>query len=511
MTNAGRILLAALVGGTLLRVVMGSMLGLGIDEQYVLAVARDFQWSFLDHPPLGFWMGTLAWKIGGSIEPIAMRWPFILLAIVTTLLIFRFTSRLFGPAAAAWAAVVFNLAPLFAIVGGSWIMPDGPLLAAAMGSACCLVPIILESPERPVRGGRAWGLWLAAGGLLGLALLAKYLAVFYAIGVVVFVASVPGVRRWLRHPAPYVGCLLGLAVFSPVLIWNAQNDWASFAFQGGRATNQGGMKPLFVVQMVFGAALYLAPWIWWPMVAEGVKAARPGRADRGAWFCLCVAVPTILALTIIPLWGKRGLPHWPAVGFLFLLPILGRATAMALAEGGRPRRIVAGWLWFSTIALPVVAVALLLHARFGIATPLIPEEARAKDPTLDSIPWTPLRSILIEGGVEPGAPDVVLAAGHWIEGGRAGAALGNDWPLIVADGNAHHFPFLHDREDFVGDDVVFVGTLDRVEATTDRYADRFDGFEELGRVDLERGGEVVMTLVATRGRVLRSPLPPLAD
>lgn len=504
-----RILTAGILGGTLLRLLVGGTLGLGIDEQYALAVGRDFQWSFLDHPPLGFWMGTLAWNLIGSDSPLAMRWPFILLAIVTTLLLYRFTARLFGAAAGAWAALLFNLTPLFSIVAGSWVMPDGPLLAAAIGSACCLLPVIEESEDRPLKGGAAWRVWLAAGGLLGFAMLAKYLAVFYAIGVVVFVVSTPVARRWLWHPATYAGCLLGLLVFSPVLWWNATHDWASFAFQGGRATNQGGLKPIYVVQMVFGAALYLTPWLWWPMLAEGVKAAKPGRADRGAWFCLCIAVPTILALSLIPLWGKRGLPHWPAVGFLFLLPILGRATVIALSEGGRAARIVSGWLWFSAISLPVIAVALVVHASTGIGTPLIPKAGRSKDPTLDTIRWTPLAELLEAAGIEPGAPGVVLAAPHWIEGGRVGAALGDRWPVIVADDNAHHFPFLHEGHDFVGDDVIFVGTASGIEGAAERFKDRFEGFDDLGRIELERGGVVVTRIGAIRGRNLQSPLPPL--
>ena len=509
MTGSIRILVAAVVGGTVLRVLLGMALGLGIDEQYVLAVARDFPWSFLDHPPLGFWMGTIAWKLGGTTAPLVMRLPFILLAIITTLLLHRFTSRLFGRPAGAWAAVIYNLAPLFSVVSGSWIMPDGPLLAAAIGSACCLLPLIEEDPEQPVQGARGWATWIGAGALLGVALLAKYLAVFYAFGVVLFVASVPGIRRWLLHPAPYLGCLVGLLVFSPVLIWNTSNDWASFAFQGGRATNQGGLKPIYVVQMIFGAALYLGPWLWWPMIAEGVKASRHGRAERGIWFCLCIAVPTILALSIIPLWGKRGLPHWPAIGFLFLLPILGRATALALAEGGRPRRVVSMWLWFSTLALPVVAIVLAWHARTGLVTPLMPEAARVKDPTLDMIPWTPLETILTDAGIVPDQPGLVLAAPHWIQGGRVGAALGDRWPVIVADENAHHFPFLHVGRDFVGDDVVFVGTRDGVESAVERFEDRFECFQDLGRIELERGGQVVMTLGAIRGLRLQRPLPPL--
>jgi len=504
-----RILIAVLIGGTLLRVAVGATLGLGIDEQYALAVGRDWQWSFLDHPPLGFWMGTLAWKIGGSAAPPAMRWPFIVLAIVTTVLLYRFTARLFGPRAGGWAALLFNLCPLFSIVAGSWIMPDGPLLAAAIGSANCLLPLIVEDAEHRVSARTAWSAWLGAGVLLGLALLAKYLAVFYAFGVVVFVASVPGVRRWLWHPAPYVACLFGLAVFSPVLWWNATHEWASFAFQGGRATNQGGLKPIYVVQMVFGAALYLTPWLWWPMLAEGVKAARPGRGDRGAWFCLCIAVPTILALSIIPLWGKRGLPHWPAIGFLFLLPILGRATAVSLAEGGTARRVVGGWLRFSAISLAVVAVALVVHARTGIGTRLIPEAGRSKDPTLDTLSWEPLAGILRDAGIEPGEPGVVLAAPHWIQGGRLGAALGERWPVVVADEAAHHFPYLHGGRDFVGDDVVFAGIESDVAAAVERFGDRFERIEPLGSVDLARGGEVVMRLSAARGVGLRRPLPPL--
>ena len=108
-----RVLLLALVGGTLLRLLAGATLGLGIDEQYAIAVAREFQWSFLDHRPLGFWMGTLSWSLFESTHPLLIRAPFILLSVVTTLLLYRFTANLFGREAGGWAALLFNLSPLF--------------------------------------------------------------------------------------------------------------------------------------------------------------------------------------------------------------------------------------------------------------------------------------------------------------------------------------------------------------------------------------------------------------
>ena len=60
---------------------------------------------------------------------------------------------------------------------------------------------------------------------------------------VIAFALVPDWRwRWLRSPYPYLAALIAIAVFSPVLIWNAQHDWASFRFQGVRATANYGIS-----------------------------------------------------------------------------------------------------------------------------------------------------------------------------------------------------------------------------------------------------------------------------
>ncbi len=38
-----------------LRLAIGAYAPLGVDEAYATAIAREFSWSFFDHPPLGFW------------------------------------------------------------------------------------------------------------------------------------------------------------------------------------------------------------------------------------------------------------------------------------------------------------------------------------------------------------------------------------------------------------------------------------------------------------------------
>ena len=51
LTEPNTVLLL-IAGFTLLRVVSAMLIGLGVDEAYTLAIARQLQLSYFDHPPL---------------------------------------------------------------------------------------------------------------------------------------------------------------------------------------------------------------------------------------------------------------------------------------------------------------------------------------------------------------------------------------------------------------------------------------------------------------------------
>ena len=75
--------------------------------------------------------------------------------------------------------------------------------------------------------------------------------------------------------------------------------------------------------MAAGEILWLAPWIFAPLLGALIVAARRGRGDERRLFLLCLSLPPILAFTLTPLWGARGLPHWPMPGWFFVYPLLG--------------------------------------------------------------------------------------------------------------------------------------------------------------------------------------------
>ena len=67
-------------------------------------------------------------------------------------------------------------------------------------------------------------------------MLSKYHAVLLPAGALLHMVFWPQARRCLRKPGPYLAAAIGLILFSPVIAWNATHDWASFLFQGGRAS-----------------------------------------------------------------------------------------------------------------------------------------------------------------------------------------------------------------------------------------------------------------------------------
>src|SRR5204863_9544833 len=80
-------------------------------------------------------------------------------------------------------------------------------------------------------------------------------------------------RSWLRRPAPYLAIAIALVISPPVLIWNAQHDFASIRFQAGRATTYG-LHLGALMQNVAGQLGYLLPWIGVPLLWQLVRGLR---------------------------------------------------------------------------------------------------------------------------------------------------------------------------------------------------------------------------------------------
>lgn len=458
---AARVLAAA----TALRLLTAALLPLGVDESYEAVIARALSPSYFDHPPAVFWITHAAAALGGE-SPFALRWPFVLLFVATSWMLYRFGARLFGERAGFWGMTAAQLMPVFGFSSGGWVLPDGPLLCATTAAALAFshaVPVTGDALDDAAQAPRAaWPAWLALGLALGAAGLSKYHAALLGAGVLAFVFTDPRARRWLTHPAPYTALVIALVCVIPVFTWNAQHEWVSFRFQAGRAA--GRANPLVsVLQNIAGQAGYLTPWLWVPTIAALATALRAGASSRATWLCICLGVPPVLVFTLAALGGHPGLPHWPAPGYLLLLPLLG--AAIARWEVRAPHAALR-WMWRAAAVYVALVVIVVSHAATGWVARLVPSLHR-KDPAFELLTYTSLRDSLEAGGALQRARYVAVT--DWIRGAKVGYALGPAHPIVLLNQDARHFRFQPGLDSLEGRDGLLLMAVPRDFSTVEMW------------------------------------------
>ncbi|MDR3470173.1 MAG: glycosyltransferase family 39 protein [Devosia sp.] len=305
--------------------------------------------SYLDHPPMVAWFVRLGTTLFGN-TPFGARFAFIV-ALPLIELVFADIARRRAQSMTAALLVVLALEAT-AYFGGIAVIiePGVPMVlftALLFWSLCRL----------DETGDPRW--WLAVGLFGGLALLSKYLVVFFAPAVLVYVLASPRGRRAVKSRYFGLAILVTLLLFLPVLIWNALHDWASFRFQFARASSNGpadlaGLRDYLATNLAF-AGIVLAP-----VVALGSVLALIAGWRRGDAVTVSLAVAFLVPFLYL---AERALhfpvyPSWAIVMWPFGI------TALAIAVGmksGRRRRWLAGFAGAGIVlALPVVT-ALLVH------------------------------------------------------------------------------------------------------------------------------------------------------
>jgi hypothetical protein len=480
----------------LLRLALATGVGLGNDEayHYLFAVHRD--WSYFDHPPMLAIVEApgiaLAGGAGRVSEP-GLRLGFIALFAGSTWLMWRLSTRSYGPRAGWFAALTLNLSAYHGAAAGTFALPDGPLLFFWLLTLDRLAVALAPKPDsEPEAAGRLVP-WVWVGLAWGGGLLSKYHAVFLPAGTVLYLLLQPGARHWLRRPGPYLAIVIGLLVFSPVIAWNAEHGWVSFLFQGGRALGGLAFRPDTLLTALLGQAAYLCPWIWLPMVVILVKEGRrlAGDLDAADRFLLCQAIVPLAVFTLVAC-TRSVLPHWTLVGFLSLFPLLGRACERrAGARPQFPRRLVL----LGGGGLLLAAAVGLSHAHWGLfqeGAPGRPGLVRvARDPTIDTYGWDQVGRELRRRGLLD-RPGTFLFTGAWYHSGQLAFAVRDaSTPVLCYNAwDARSFAFWSRASDWVGDDGILVA-LNHHPAEPGCYAQWFDRIEPLGGIEVTRAGAPV--------------------
>ncbi len=316
---------------TLLHVVLAAVLPLSPQEAYYWLWSRDLAWSYFDHPPLASYSIALSTALFGTsafgIKMAAVGWSLALNVVWARLIADVSSDR----RVLWWSLLALNLVGVH-LAYGVVIAPDAPLLFAWTATVWSVWRAAATNVGR-------W--WYAAGLFFGLGLLSKYSAVLLLPAIGLFLVVSRRQRHWLARPEPYLGLALALLLFAPVVAWNAQNGWASFAFQSTqRAAGMGRWHPSALAQLVATQLVVVSPYLLGIALMTWFGAWRRWREllqdDARLLLVLSATIPLLVFAAV----GLRSMvkPNWmaPAYGALIILAIQARVAT------GVPRSLKIG-------------------------------------------------------------------------------------------------------------------------------------------------------------------------
>ncbi|HET6608563.1 MAG TPA: glycosyltransferase family 39 protein [Rhodopila sp.] len=370
-------LLWALLGLTVLRLIVAAMTPLSPDEAYYWVWSHALAPAYLDHPfMVALWIAAGTASAGQTELGVRLLGP--LGCLGASWLLLDAGRRLFPGTSAGRVAVLLLNASLILGVGSVIMTPDTPLLVFWTAT--------LWAAARLATGGAAWW-WLVAGMCAGLALDSKYTALFLWVGLGVWVVVTPSLRVWLRRWQPYAGGILGLALFTPVLVWNAHHAWAGLLKQGGRVNDWQPQRAIgFLAELVGGQAGLATPVIFGLCMVGLAVAVRRGWRGSPAWSLLAsFSAPPILVFLQHAI-GDRVQGNWPAIIY----------PALALAAGGAalPRR------WITTGLAIGFGVTLLTYVQ--ATTQLLPLPPRFDPVSLRLAGWSSVAAQVADTGGDAG-------------------------------------------------------------------------------------------------------------
>ncbi len=344
--------------------------------------ANYWQWSrhlalgYHDHPPMIAWTIWLAGRVFGQSE-FAVRLPTILGLGLASVYLFFLAGRWFSCRCGFHAILLmqgillFNGAALIAT-------PDGLLLP-------CWAAATYHAAVAWERRSNTGLHWLACGLWFGIGLLSKYTMLLFLPSLFFFLLSNRQGRRALASPWPWLGLLAGFACFTPVVLWNADNGWATFRhvlYQGG-LDNRSFFTLRYIGDFLGGQALLLSPLVFVMICMAWLGFGKSSlRTSLDTSFLRILSATTFAIFLLLSL-HVRIYGNWPAPAYLTAIILVAALYSPARNNGtARPARF-----WQASVILAyLITLPLLIH----LVYPILPLPVRLDRIAKETVGWDQL-------------------------------------------------------------------------------------------------------------------------
>lgn len=275
--------------------------------------SRFLSLSYYEHPPMVALAIRLITLIAGhsemALEVGAQLYNLFIIALAYALA-FRFFGR-----TAALVSLVMLISTLYYSLGSVFLHIDQPFLI------CWIINLYFLCRFHQTQSPK----WLILIGIVaGFGALSKYITLLFYMGLFLHLLIYKQNRRHLLNPWLYVAGIISLLIFSPVLIWNFQNDWVSFRFQFGRGM-AGAPFGKNILNFTFGHLILFSPvWSWWLFWHFWKKRTEYRQGTHPESVIMITALFPLAFFTLMSFRGAIADPHWANVSYLGLMILAGK-------------------------------------------------------------------------------------------------------------------------------------------------------------------------------------------
>ncbi len=323
------------------------------DVPLLLAIGHEFVLGSYLGPPLAFWLGEAAFRLGGLIGLYVLAQACIVTALWA---VFTLGRSMVGTRHAALGILL--------MVGIACFTVPSPEFGPAVLAAALWAPALLHY-WRAV-GLNKRGAWFLLALDLGLLLLTTYAGVILLALLIAFTLATARGRRALTYVEPWLALLLFVIVVAPHAAWlYAMRDTVLTAFHESIVAG-GGLAPAINLATVL-VAIHLGV-VLLVLLASGLKRQRRERApeiDRPPaeqlarrYIYFFALAPSACAIALSIAAGT----HWPLGAFGSLAPlVLLSGLAVVVAGGDRVllyRERLVSSVWLALLVAPPLLAAL---------------------------------------------------------------------------------------------------------------------------------------------------------
>ncbi|MBI4977679.1 MAG: glycosyltransferase family 39 protein [Spirochaetes bacterium] len=333
------------------------------DEAHYALWAHHLALGYFDHEPMIAYMNLLFTTLFGETS-FGLRLGGIIVHLAGSFVLYLLGKDVRDAATGFVLVILWNLTPFFA--GNSFIVTTDTPSLLFLFTAVWLYHNAFFKDKR---------YFYIAGLALGLALFSRISAAGVGLGIAVFVLTSGKRFVYLRSKELWISVLIALLVYTPFLIWNAQNEWAFFDFAFGRQVKKaggglkglletwGGQLGLYFPVMFFSLAV-LMPVTLLTTVRRVITGAPDEKDDSAKRFFFAVISFVPFCYIFYKSLTAKVEANWPA----FIYPGVTVLLALFLTARSERRRWRMGVFTVNNIISFAAIAAVLIHT----VTPFLP-------------------------------------------------------------------------------------------------------------------------------------------